>query len=545
MTREVMEYDVVIVGAGPAGLSAAIRLSQLANQQQCRLRICVLEKGSEVGAHLLSGAVLEPHALNELLPDWKNQAAPLDTEVQSDSFQFLTARYAIPLPTPPQMVNEGNYIISLGQFCRWLAKMAEGLGVELFPGFPAAEILWDAKGAVRGVATQALGLNKQGQQKPSYQAGVELQAKYTLFAEGCRGSLSKQLAERFQLYQSCSPQTYAIGIKELWEIDPSVHRAGEVRHTIGWPLDTKTYGGSFLYPMKPNLLSLGLVVGLDYTNPYLDPYAEFQRFKHHPSIQPLLAGGRRIEYGARALNEGGFQSIPKLSFPGGLLIGDAAGFLNVSKLKGNHTAMKSGMLAAEVVFQAFLQDKPIEARDTQYEQAIHASWLGKELKQARNIRPAFRWGLGPGLLYAALDTYVLRGCAPWTFQHRSDYLLLKKAQDCRPIIYPKPDGKISFDKLTSVQFSGVHHQEDQPCHLRLKDFNLAIRVNLAEYDAPEQRYCPANVYEIIRDATGENPKLQISAQNCIHCKTCDIKDPLQNIDWVTPEGGGGPNYSNM
>lgn len=567
-TRESMEYDVIIIGAGPSGLSAAIRLAQLANQHQKPLKICVLEKGSEVGAHILSGAVLEPRALNELFPNWQQLDAPVSTQVQSDEFILLTEHRKIKLPTPPQMRNYGNYIISLENFCQWLAKQAESLGVEIFSGFSAVDVVLDENGSVKGIVTNDVGLNKEGKPKPNFQAGMELHAKYTLVAEGCRGSLTKILKERFNLQADSDPQTYAIGIKEIWEILPAQHRLGTVTHTIGWPLDPKTYGGSFIYHMENNLISIGFVVGLDYQNPYLDPFEEFQRFKQHSLVRPILTGGKRIGYGARALNEGGLQSIPKLTFSGGLLIGCAAGFLNVPKIKGNHTAMKSGMLAAECVFEALnantgsrissssastsgstvsnsnvtLPSPPL----TEYEKRIRQSWIWEELFLARNIRPAFQWGLYLGLSYAALDTYILRGRAPWTLHHQMpDHLSLKKAADCKPILYPKHDDKISFDKLTSVQLSNVSHEEDQPCHLKLKDLQIPITVNLALYAAPEQRYCPAAVYSIYYDNNHQNPHLEINASNCIHCKTCDIKDPKQNITWTPPEGGGGPNYSDM
>jgi electron-transferring-flavoprotein dehydrogenase len=543
MTREAMEFDVVIVGAGPSGLSAAIRLKQLAAEKGAELSVCVLEKGSEVGAHILSGAVLEPRALNELIPDWKEKGAPLNTPAKEDRFLFLTKRRAIRLPTPPQMHNAGNYIVSLGNVCRWLGTQAEALGVEIYPGFAAAEVLYDEKGRVAGVATGDMGIGKDGQQTANYQPGIELRARYTIFAEGCRGSLTKMLFERFNLREGADPQTFGIGIKELWEIDPAKHHQGRIIHTLGWPLDTSTYGGSFLYHIENNQVAVGFVVGLDYENPFLSPFEEFQRFKNHPAIRPIFEGGRRISYGARALNEGGFQSIPKLVFPGGVLVGCTAGFLNVPKIKGSHNAMKSGMLAAESVFQAATggEDAALET----YPEAIKTSWIWDELYRVRNVRPAFHWGMWAGLIYSALDTYLFRGKAPWTFHHKADNKSLKKAKDATPIAYPKPDGVVSFDRLSSVFLSNTNHEENQPAHLKLRDPSVAIRVNLAEYDAPEQRYCPAGVYEIVRDGDGKNPRLQINAQNCVHCKTCDIKDPTQNIDWCTPEGGGGPNYPNM
>ncbi|MEK6747541.1 MAG: electron transfer flavoprotein-ubiquinone oxidoreductase [Pseudomonadota bacterium] len=531
-----MEYDVVIVGAGAAGLSAAIRLKQVSPE----ISVCVLEKGSEVGAHIISGCVLEPRALNELIPDWKEKGAPLNTSVTSDKFLFLTRNKALPLPTPPSMNNHGNYIISLGNFCKWLAVQAENLGVQIFSGFPAAELLME-NDRVAGVITGEFGIGKDGNKKSSYQAGVTIKGKYTLFAEGCRGSLSQKLMEKFNLRAESSPQTYGIGIKEIWEVLPEKHKTGSVIHSVGWPMLLETYGGSFLYHMDNNKVAVGFVVGLDYKNPYIDPFSEFQRFKTHPAISSVFAGGRRISYGARALNEGGLQSIPKLTFSGGALIGDAAGFLNVPKIKGTHTSMKSAMLAAEALASALAGGGDI-AFDG-YTKALKESWVYEELYKVRNIRPAFRFGLLAGLLYAALDTYILRGKAPWTFKNHADHKQLCEAKFYRKIAYPKPDGKISFDKLSSVFLSSTNHEEDQPSHLTLKDNNVPVNINLALYAAPEQRYCPAGVYEIIEEAGA--PKLQINAQNCVHCKTCDIKDPTQNIVWKTPEGGGGPNYSGM
>ncbi len=543
MAREKMEYDVVIVGAGPSGLSAAIRLRQLAAESGREISVCVVDKGAEVGAHILSGAVLEPRALVELFPDWKTRGAPLNTPVTHDSFMVLTAAGAIKLPTIKQLHNRGNYIVSLGNLCRWLAKEAEALGVEIYAGFAAAEVLYD-DGRVIGVATGDMGIGKDGQPTENHQPGVELHGRQTLFAEGCRGSLTKTLFERFGLREAADPQTFGLGIKELWDIDPAKHQAGLVVHTCGWPLDHKTYGGSFLYHLENNQVAVGFVVGLDYANPYLSPFEEFQRFKTHRQIRPFFEGGRRVAYGARALNEGGFQSIPRLTFPGGALIGCTAGFLNVPKIKGTHTAMKSGMVCAEAMFAALGADPaPVEVGD--YAERLKKSWLWEELYRARNIRPAFRWGMWPGLLYAGFDALILRGRAPWTFRHHPDHETLRPKDRARPIDYPKPDGKIAFDRLSSVFLSNTNHEENQPAHLKLKDPRAAIAHNLALYDAPEQRYCPAGVYEIVRDADGSNPRLQINAQNCVHCKTCDIKDPLQNIDWVVPEGGGGPNYPNM
>ncbi|HEY5701204.1 MAG TPA: electron transfer flavoprotein-ubiquinone oxidoreductase [Gammaproteobacteria bacterium] len=545
MERESMEFDVVIVGAGPSGLAAAIRLRQLAAEQDEEITVCIVEKGSEVGAHILSGAVIEPRALDELIPDWKEKGAPLNTPAKADRFMFLTKSGAIRLPTPAQMHNEGNYIVSLGNVCRWLGSQAEDLGVEIFPGFAAAEVLYHGDGSIKGVATGDMGIGRDGKPKPGHEPGVELHAKQTIFAEGCRGSLTKTLFERFDLRKDADPQTFGIGIKELWEIEPAKHSQGTIVHTVGWPLDASTYGGSFLYHLEDNQLAVGFVVGLDYSNPHLSPFDEFQRFKTHPKIRPLFEGGRRVAYGARALNEGGFQAIPQLTFPGGMLVGCTAGFLNVPKIKGSHTAMKSGMTAAECIFETLTSNEP--AREvTAYPERLKKTWLWDELYRARNIRPGFRWGLWGGILNAGLDTYVLRGKAPWTMHHsQPDHASLKKASECRKIDYPKPDGVVSFDKLSSVFLSSTNHEEDQPVHLTLKDPSVPVQVNLEQYDAPEQRYCPAGVYEIVRDDDGSNPRLQINAQNCVHCKTCDIKDPTQNINWVTPEGGGGPNYPNM
>ena len=534
--REAMEFDVVVVGAGPAGLAAAIRLKQLAPDTN----VCVVEKGGEVGAHILSGAVIEPRALNELLPDWQAQGAPLLTEAKDDRFLFLTARRSYRLPTPPQMHNHGNYIVSLGDVVRWLGQQAEALGVEIYPGFAAAEVLIDNDQVV-GVATGDMGINKEGQPGANHAPGMELRAPYTLFAEGCRGSLTKQVMSHFKLRDGRSPQTYAIGIKELWEIPAGQHSPGLIEHTTGWPLDKNTYGGSWLYHFGNNLVSYGFVVGLDYHNPYLSPFDEMQRFKTHPAMRKHFEGGRRISYGARALSEGGYQSIPKLTFPGGALVGDAAGFLNVPKIKGTHAAMKSGMLAAEAVAEALAGNRPAEP--SSFEDKFRASWLHSELREARNIRPAFaRYGLYGGIAYSAVDTYVLRGRAPWTFKHKHpDNESLATAARSREIKYPKPDGTLTFDKLSSVFISNTNHEEDQPVHLRLKDPARWQGVNWDTYASPESRYCPAGVYEAVGVEEGK-PRLQINAQNCVHCKTCDIKDPTQNIDWQVPEGAGGPNY---
>ncbi len=539
---DALEFDVVIVGAGPAGLSAAIRLKQLAAEHQKELSVCVLEKGSEVGAHILSGNVFETRALDELLPNWKELDAPLKVNVQQDHFQFLTSQKAYTLPTPPQLHNSDNYIISLGNLCRWLGTQAENLGVEIYPGFAVEKCLFNEAGDVCGVETIPMGLNEKGEQTEQYEPGVQLMAKHVMLGEGCRGSLTKELFEKFDL-EGEQPQTYGIGLKEIWEVDPGKHEEGLVTHTIGWPMDSKTYGGSFLYHMENNQVAYGFVVGLDYENPHLSPYHEFQRFKHHPKIQPLFEGGRRVAYGARALNEGGFQSLPKVSFPGGSLIGCAAGFLNVPKIKGSHTAMKSGMIAADVAFDALRQDaKPMVGV---FDQKVRESWVGQELHKVRNIRPGFKWGLIPGLVNAAFETYVTRGKSPWTLSHHIDHKSLKLASESPKIDYPKPDGKISFDRLSNVFYSATNHEENQPCHLLLKDPSVAIDINLAKYDAPETRYCPAGVYEIIADESKGTKSLKINSQNCVHCKTCDIKDPTQNITWVVPQGGGGPNYPNM
>jgi electron-transferring-flavoprotein dehydrogenase len=557
--RESMEFDVLIVGGGPAGLAAAIRLKQLAPEAA----ICLVEKGSEIGAHILSGAVLEPRALDELIPDWRDDPPALATPAGEDRFMLLTETRGIKLPTPPQMHNHGNYIVSLGNVCRWLGAKAEALGVEIYPGFAASEAIIE-DGVVKGVVAGVMGIGRDGGKGPDYQPGMELRAGYTLFAEGCRGSLTKVLSERFGLLEDAAPQTYALGIKELWEIPKEKHQPGLVWHSTGWPLKSDTYGGSFLYMFGENLVSVGFVVGLDYPNPWLSPFDEFQRFKTHPAVRGFFEGGKRVAYGARALNEGGLQSIPKLVFPGGALIGDTAGFLNVPKIKGTHTAMKSGMLAAEAVATALAAEARPPMLES-YPEALRASWVWSELSGVRNIRPGFaKWGLWGGLLNAAVDTYVLRGNAPWTMTHHADNKSLKKAADVPRIAYPKPDGKLTFDRLSSVFLSNTNHDENQPAHLKLRDPTLWKGVNWDAFRSPESRYCPAAVYEAVgpeaerelkgtpdAEATGPGAaasagdggaRLVINAQNCVHCKTCDIKDPDQNIDWCTPEGGGGPNY---
>jgi electron-transferring-flavoprotein dehydrogenase len=541
-SHERLDTDIVIIGAGPAGLSAAIRLKQLAKQHQKELSVIVLEKGAEIGAHILSGAVLEPRALDELLPNWRDEQVNWKTPASEDAFVFLTAKHALTLPTPRQMNNQGNFIVRLGFMCKWLAEKAEQLGVEIFPGFAAVDIIEDEAGRAIGVITGDMGIDKHNQPTSQFTPGIAIHAQQIILAEGCRGSLTKKLEPLFSLRDKNNPQSYGIGIKELWEINPQHSQPGKVLHTVGWPLDQKTYGGSFVYHLDNNLVSLGMVVGLDYENPYLNPYEEMQRFKTHPYIAKILKDGKRIQYGARALNEGGWQAIPKLTFPGGVLIGCAAGFMNVPKIKGTHTAMKSAMLAAEAIFDNIIGENAPEV--VEYENRLKQSWVAQELYQVRNIRPAFHYGLLPGLTYAAIDTYLLNGKAPWTFKFTPDYSCLKPAARCKAIEYPKADNVLTFDKLTNLHYSNVYHSDNEPVHLILKNPGDAININLKIYDAPETRYCPANVYEIVKDDQG-NPRLQINAQNCIHCKTCDIKDPTQNITWVPPQGGEGPNYSGM
>jgi electron-transferring-flavoprotein dehydrogenase len=540
--RESMEYDVVVVGAGPAGLSAAIRLKQI----NADLSVCVLEKGSEVGAHILSGAVIDPIALDELIPDWRDKGCPLDLPVTENHHWFLTRKGKWPIPhflMPAFMSNKGTYTGSLGNFCRWLAGQAEELGVEIFPGFAAAEVLFHDDGSVKGVATGDMGVARDGEYRPDHQPGMELHARYTFFAEGARGSLTKEVKRQFDLERDCQPQVYGLGVKELWDVDPKKHAPGRVIHTQGWPLNDEV-GGGFLYHQANNQVALGFVVGLGYRNPYLSPFEEFQRWKQHPAIRAVLEGGRRVSYGARVINEGGWQSVPTLAFPGGALIGCSAGFVNVPRIKGTHTAMKSGMLAAETAAEAVGADRRGDTLDG-YQPAVEASWIATELKKVRNAEPAIaKFGplIGTGWAWADMVMRQWGIGLPYTFRHHRDNESLWRKDLARPIDYPKPDGVISFDRLSSVFLSNTNHEEDQPIHLTLKDASVPVGTNLALYDAPEQRYCPAGVYEIVGE---DDPRLQINAQNCVHCKTCDIKDPTQNINWVVPEGGGGPNYPNM
>ncbi|WP_257279641.1 electron transfer flavoprotein-ubiquinone oxidoreductase [Endozoicomonas sp. ISHI1] len=552
MERESMPFDVVIVGAGPSGLSAACRLMQLSQEAGQELSVCVVEKGSEVGAHILSGAVFEPTALNELFPDWKEKGAPLNTAVVSDDIYWLSSQEkAMKVPgafVPKTMHNEGNYIISLGNLCRWLAEQAESLGVEVFPGFAANEILFNEDGSVKGVATGDMGISANGEKKDSYMPGMELHAKYTLFSEGCRGQLGKEIISRFNLDEGKDPQHYGIGIKELWDVTPENHSEGLVVHTAGWPLtDSGSTGGGFLYHIENNQVVLGLITDLSYSNPHVSPFEEFQRYKQSPTIKKFLEGGKRVSYGARALAKGGPQSLPKMTFAGGLLIGCDAGTMNGAKIKGSHTAMKSGMLAAEEVFKSISSGSEGGEDLTSYTKAFESSWLGDELQAQRNFGPAMhKWGNFIGAGFAFIDQNIFGGKLPFTLHDKTpDYATLKPAIDSRKIDYPKPDGVISFDRLSSVFLSNTNHEEDQPCHLKLADASIPLRDNLPKYDEPAQRYCPAGVYEIVEDETSGEQRFQINSQNCVHCKTCDIKDPAQNINWVAPEGTGGPNYPNM
>jgi electron-transferring-flavoprotein dehydrogenase len=545
--RDSMEFDVLVVGGGPAGLAAAIRLKQLAAKAGSDISVCVIEKGSEIGAHTLSGAVMDPRAITELIPDWKAQGAPLETEVTEDEVLFLTATKSYRTPNwalPSGLRNHGNYIVSLGAVVRWMGQQAEALGIDVYPGFAAAEILYDDTGAVRGVATGNMGVGRDGEPTDNFQPGMELLAKYTLFAEGARGHLGKQLIAKYRLDADSDPQTYGLGIKELWEVDPAKHKRGLVVHTAGWPLDNATYGGSFLYHFGENLVSVGFVVGLAYQNPWLSPFEEFQRYKTHPAIRSTFEGGKRLSYGARAITAGGIMSLPKTVFPGGALIGCDAGFLNASRIKGSHAAIKTGMLAADAAFEALGAGRSADELSA-YPAAFRSSWLYDELWQARNFKQWMSKGLVTGTLMHGIEQVVLRGKAPWTLHHaHADHECLRPASEFQPIVYPKPDGKLTFDRLSSVFLSNTNHEENQPIHLTLKNASVPVGTNLARYAGPEQRYCPAGVYEFVKNED-QSDRLQINAQNCVHCKTCDIKDPTQNIVWVVPEGGGGPNYPGM
>ncbi len=553
--REAMEYDVVIVGAGPAGLSTAIRLKQLAAEHQKEISVVVLEKGSEPGAHILSGAILDPRSLNELLPDWKALGAPLNQPVTDDAMVFFGEKSAFRTPNlflPKCFQNHGNYIVSMGNVVRWLAQQAENLGVEIFPGFPAAEVLYNENGSVRGVATGNMGIGKDGEPTDNFQLGMELLGKYTIFAEGARGSLGRQLIDRFKLDDGVDPQAYGLGVKEVWEVDPQRHQPGFVMHSAGWPMKSDTYGGAFLYHMEDNKVSLGFITGLDYSNPYLSPFEEFQRWKTHPNVRWYLEGdaahgiaaGKRIGYGARALTAGGLLALPKTVFPGGVLVGCEAGYMNVSRIKGNHAAIKTGMLAAQAAFDALAAGRQHDELHA-YPKAFRKSWLHAELNKARNFKSWFKKGLGVATLMNGVEQWLLKGHIPWTLHRvKPDHACLKPAAECKPIAYPKPDGKLTFDRLSSVFISNTNHEENQPAHLTLKDPSVPVNINLAKFAGPEARYCPAGVYEFVPAEDGKE-RLQINAQNCVHCKTCDIKDPTQNIVWVTPEGGGGPNYVGM